>query len=56
MAKADKTKVVYSEPDDYIPDEIQRKNKVGKYAELPSKEETEKRELNKKFRDYVNGK
>lgn len=28
-----KVKVVYQEPENYIPDEIQKKNKIGKYAE-----------------------
>ena len=28
-----KIKVVYQEPENYIPDEIQKKNEIGKYAE-----------------------
>ncbi len=51
-----KKKVVYKEPADYIPDEIQKEFKVGRYYEPPKKEDTDKRDLNSDFRDFVNGK
>lgn len=50
-------KVIYKEPEDYIPDEIQKEFEVGRYYEPPKKEDTDKRDLNAEFRDYVkNGK
>lgn len=48
-------KAKYTEPTDYIPEDIRKKLKIGEYAE-PDKEEKEKRDLNKKLRNFVNDK
>ena len=48
----DKTK--YTEPTEYIPKEIRKKLKLGEFAE--TKEPEKNRDLNKDFRDFVNGK
>ena len=47
-------KAKYIEPTDYIPKAIRKELKLGEYAE--DEEKKEKRELNKKIRNYVNDK
>ena len=52
-------KIVYSEPDDYIPKDIRKKYQLGEFdpefiAEQNARKGQEDREkLNKDFRDYV---
>lgn len=43
-------KTNYTEPTDYIPEDIRRKLKLGEFAE----EEKENKEVNKEIRDFVN--
>ena len=50
-------KTKYTEPSEYIPKEIRKKLKLGEFAEDKEEKKPEnERELNKAFRDYVNGK
>ena len=46
----------YVEPADFIPDAIQKKLKIGKYAEPEKPTEQEKAKANKAVRYYGNGK
>lgn len=43
----------YTEPADYFPKSIRKESKIGEFAE-EEKKAKEKRELDQKFRDYVN--
>lgn len=45
-------KTKYTEPSDYIPKDIRKELKLGEFAD--EKKAKENRDLNKKFRDYVN--
>ena len=48
-------KLKYVEPESYFPEEVLKEFGLGKYAKDPDeKKEKETRELNEKFRDYVN--
>lgn len=49
------SKTNYTEPKDFIPEEIRKKHKLGEYYE-EEPEKKENRDLNKEFRDYVNDK
>ena len=49
-------KTKYTEPTEYIPKEIRKELKIGEFAEDKEKKTDNKRDLNKEFRDYVNGK
>lgn len=56
---AEKKKVGYSEPDDFIPEDIQKEFKIGKYYDGESvfsqggKAEKKKTISNKEFKDYL---
>ena len=50
-------KVVYSEPTDYIPKDIRKKNGLGEYNKDEEKNEKKKRSKeNEEFRRIANGK
>ena len=46
-------KVIYSEPDDYIPKSVRKEMKLGEYAD---DQEQEKEKANKEIRNFVNNK
>lgn len=47
----------YTEPSSYFPESVRKNAKIGEFADEEKKKkekEQESRELNQKFRDYVN--
>ena len=48
-------RTTYTEPADFIPEEIRKKLKLGEYNDdIPDREVDEKAKNNQQFRDYIN--
>lgn len=50
------SRLTYVEPEDYIPEDLRKKYKLGEYAEEEEPTEEEKEQANNEIRNFVNRK